>query len=72
MARGSGAVAKAKVYFHQLGNWKVAPNFFDPFWRAKLHFFKSKQELQTVLTRAGDTDGLMILNSGGPVEGQEL
>ncbi len=71
--RGTGvAVSKAKVYFHQLGNWKVAPNFFDPFWRAKLHYFKTKDELQTVLTRAADTDGLMILNGGGPVEGQDL
>jgi hypothetical protein len=69
--RGDGiAVSKAKVYFHQLGDWKVSPNFFDPFWRAKLHFFK-KQELNDVLTRAGDMNGVMMLNAGGPVEGED-
>ncbi|HEY0881634.1 MAG TPA: hypothetical protein VGD87_08895, partial [Archangium sp.] len=69
--RGEGiAVSKAKTYFHQMGNWKVSPNFFDPFWRAKLHFFK-KQELTQVLTTAGDMNGVMMLNAGGPVEGED-
>lgn len=59
------AVGKAKAYFHQLGaGWKLPPNGFDPFWRAKLHPFK-RDELRQVLTRAGDS------NAGvqGPVEG---
>ena len=69
--RGNGiAVAKAKVYFHQMGDWKMAPNFFDPFWRAKLHFFK-KSEFQNVLTLAGDGTGVALLSSGAPVEGVE-
>lgn len=71
VARDEGvAVAKAKVYFHQLGNWDVAPNFFDPFWRAKLHFFK-RDELRRVLEVSGDKDGVALLNAGAPVEGEE-
>jgi len=64
------AVSKAKVYFHQQGNWKVAPNFFDPFWRSKLHFF-SKQELQKVVGMAGDSNGAQFLGSGAPAEGED-
>lgn len=68
--RGEGvALAKAKVYFHQLGNWKIPPNFFDPFWRSKLHFFKA-DELQTALGLAGDTKGIQLHSAGrAPVEG---
>lgn len=69
--RGNGvAVSKAKVYFHQQGNWKIAPNFFDPFWRSKLHFF-SKSELQRAVTLAGDTNGITYTASGAPAEGEE-
>jgi hypothetical protein len=69
--RGEGyAVAKAKVYFHQQGNWKVAPNFFDPFWRAKLHFF-SKDELQKALGLVGDQAGKSYSEMGAPVEGED-
>jgi hypothetical protein len=69
--RGSGvAVSKAKVYFHQMGNWKVAPNFFDPFWRAKLHFFK-RDEFQKVIALSGDVHGALLVGAGAPVEGEE-
>jgi hypothetical protein len=61
------AVAKAKAYFHQLGaGWKLPPNGFDPFWRAKLHPFK-RDELKQVLTKAGDSNASVQ----GPVEGSE-
>lgn len=30
------AVARALVYYHRPGNWKEPPNFFNPFWRARL------------------------------------
>jgi hypothetical protein len=70
-ARGNGfALAKAKVYFHQLGDWSVSPNFFDPFWRPKLHFFK-RDEFKTVLERSGDVNGLLFFNQSAPVEGEE-
>jgi hypothetical protein len=55
-ARRNGvAVSKAKAYFHQPANWKAPPNFFDPFWRAKLHPFK-RQELQNVLSSMNKAD----------------
>lgn len=63
------AVSKAKVYFHQQGNWKVAPNFFDPFWRPKLHFF-DKSELTQALTLVGDTKGIQYNALSAPVEGE--
>lgn len=72
LARNNGmgyAVSKAKVYFHQLGNWQSPPNLFDAFWRAKLHFF-SKTELQSVLDVSGDPNGSKLLNAGAPVEGE--
>ncbi len=69
VARGEGlAVAKAKVYFHQLGHWESPPNFFDPFWRAKLHFF-SRDEMGQLLDRVGDSAGRQLINAGAPVEG---
>lgn len=61
------AVGKAKAYFHQLGgDWKLPPNGFDPFWRAKLHPFK-RDEIRQVLNMAGDSNA----NVQGPVEGVE-
>lgn len=71
VARGNGvAVSKAKVYFHQMGDWKIAPNFFDPFWRAKLHFFK-RDEFQKVIAVSGDANGSMLVGAGAPVEGED-
>ncbi len=61
------AVAKAKAYFHQMEHWEQPPNSFDPFWHAKLHYF-GRQELQTALNRAGDTDGARVAATA-PVEG---
>jgi hypothetical protein len=67
-ARAPGyAVSKAKAYFHQLDDWQVAPNMFDPFWRAKLHPFNDHDELMTIVDAAGDTAGTEIV---GPVEGK--
>ncbi len=68
LARGEGhAVAKAKVYFHQLGDWTVPPNFFDPFWRAKLDTFQSRAELDAVLALEGDASSITMF---APYEGQ--
>jgi hypothetical protein len=68
-ARGTGhAVAKAKVYYHQLGDWKAPPNFFDPFWRPKLHYF-SKADMRTTAALAGDANGAAMLLMGAPAEG---
>lgn len=67
---GTGvAVAKAKTYFHQMGQWKQPPNMFDPFWHAKLHPFK-RSELATVLNAVGDTEGAR-LSQNAAVEGRD-
>jgi hypothetical protein len=65
------AVAKGKTYFHQLGSngWQVAPNMFDPFWRAKLNPFLRK-ELAETLNKIGDSKGQEVINqSQTSVEG---
>lgn len=68
--RGTGrAVAKAKVYYHELGKWQNQPNLFDPFWRAKLHPFK-REEFKKILEDAEDTEGATIAGNG-PVEGDQ-
>jgi len=33
---GAKAVSKSLTYYHHPGNWKEPPNFWNPFWRAKL------------------------------------
>lgn len=64
------AIAKAKSYYHQLGaSWALQPNMFDPFWRAKLHFFK-RQQAMMLLTIVGDVQGVDAVNGGAPVEGE--
>jgi hypothetical protein len=66
VARGEGhAVSKSMVYFHQLSDWSVPPNFFDPFWRAKLHFF-TRAELEAVLAVTGDG----MIGAVGPYDGE--
>lgn len=58
------AIAKGKVYFHQLGDWTVPPNLFDPFWRAKLHPFTDRADMNKAAGSGGD-------NFEGPVEGKQ-
>lgn len=36
-APGYNAISVARVYYHRPGDWKEHPNFFNPFWGAKLH-----------------------------------
>ncbi|HUB06952.1 MAG TPA: hypothetical protein VMB50_08125 [Myxococcales bacterium] len=31
------AIAQGLTYYHRPGNWEEPPNFYNPFWRAKLH-----------------------------------
>jgi hypothetical protein len=33
---GLNAMAMARTYYHRPGEWKEQPNFFNPFWGAKL------------------------------------
>lgn len=46
------SLSKAVVYYHHPGNWREPPNFWNPFWRAKLHPF-SKQELFQIESLSG-------------------
>ena len=63
------AIAKAKAYYHQLGaSWALQPNLFDPFWRAKLHFFKRDQAL-ILSSMLGDVQSADAISGGAPVEG---
>src|SRR5262249_55661885 len=34
--RGLHAFARAQTYYHRPGVWAEHPNFFNPFWRARL------------------------------------
>ncbi len=64
VSEGEGfGVAKAKTYFHQLGDWTAPPNLFDPFWRAKLHPFE-RDELADVLNEVGDSKGSQVISGG--------
>jgi hypothetical protein len=64
------AISKAKTYFHQPGDWTSPPNFFDPFWRAKLHPFSSREEAKNTASTAGDNAGADNA-AKVPVEGAE-
>jgi hypothetical protein len=37
LAPGFNAIAIGRAYYHRPGEWKEQPNFFNPFWGAKLH-----------------------------------
>lgn len=52
------AFSKAMVYYHRIGDWADHPNFFNPYWRAKLHPMKPS-ELPLALG-AVDTDALQV------------
>ncbi len=56
--RTGAAMSRALVYFHAPGSWPRPPNFFDPFWGAKLHTF-DRAGMVKVLTVAAATDDKM-------------
>ncbi|MHB8416702.1 MAG: TadE/TadG family type IV pilus assembly protein [Myxococcales bacterium] len=39
------ALSQGLAYYHRPGDWKEPPNFYNPFWRAKLHPLMSKGDL---------------------------
>jgi hypothetical protein len=65
-AADGAAVSKALVYFHRLGAWRDPPNFFEPYWRVKLHPF-SQKEIALVLAAAGNTDAAELVVAPTPV-----
>jgi hypothetical protein len=50
------AVGKAMAYYHRPGAWKEGPNFWFPYWRAKLHPL-SEEEARTLASAAGSEAG---------------
>jgi len=36
LGKGLNAMSRAMAYYHRPDNWQEQPNFFNPFWRAKL------------------------------------
>ena len=40
------AIAKAMAYYHRPGAWKEGPNFWFPYWRAKLHPLTEREARQ--------------------------
>jgi hypothetical protein len=63
-AEEGASLSKALVYFHRIGSWKDPPNFFEPYWRVKLHPF-TQTEAVKVLTVAGQTDAAQLANAPG-------
>ena len=62
---GNGvAMSKAMVYYHLPrwpDGWKEHPNFFNPYWKAKLQPFRGSIEAAKVLVAAGTTKYLPAL-----------
>ncbi len=58
----AAAVSKALVYYHQPppGDWEEHPNFFNPYWRAKLHPFDGFNEYFTTTLVSLRPDGALI------------
>ncbi|MBK7861624.1 MAG: hypothetical protein IPJ65_24010 [Archangiaceae bacterium] len=63
---GGTAVSRALVYFHRPDDWRMPPNLFDPYWKAKLHPF-DRTKMGMVLTAGGSGSALPMLL--GPIEG---
>ncbi|MDR0965936.1 MAG: hypothetical protein LBM75_05470, partial [Myxococcales bacterium] len=43
------SLSKALVYYHHPGYWKEPPNFWNPYWRAKLHPWEKTEFGEVVL-----------------------
>ena len=61
------AMSKALVYYHLPTDWKEHPNFFNPFWRAKLQPFRGSTEAITVLGAGGAGKYIPALIAGVPL-----
>jgi hypothetical protein len=45
---GMNALSVSRVYYHRPGDWREHPNFFNPFWGAKLHPVAHHQVLDMI------------------------
>jgi hypothetical protein len=62
--KNGAAVSKALTYYHRPRDWQEHPNFFNPYWHAKLHPF-SQSEAAEVLLGSGRTDEAAIVGAIG-------
>ncbi|NOZ87087.1 MAG: hypothetical protein GXP49_12635 [Deltaproteobacteria bacterium] len=53
--KGLTSLSRAMAYYHRPGDWQEQPNFFNPFWRAKLAPLATDKELAGLL---GSVPGL--------------
>ena len=53
----AAAISKAMVYYHRPGEWRETPNFWNPFWRAKLHPFNTTDAAMAGGIAAGGIGG---------------
>jgi len=61
------AMSKAMVYYHLPTDWKEHPNFFNPFWRAKLQPYRDSAEAIKVLSFGGASKYIPALIAGAPL-----
>ena len=65
------AMSKALVYYHlpsRNEGWKEHPNFFNPYWKAKLQPFRGSGEVEWVLAASGmPFDFLSAVALGAPL-----
>ncbi len=54
------AVSKALTYYHRPGHWQEQPNFFNPYWRAKLHPFEGRLEYGSAVTALWRPDMALV------------
>ena len=63
------AIGKAMAYYHRPGAWKEGPNFWFPYWRAKLHPLDEREAEQLARPagrHAGKAAAAVARAIGGP------
>jgi hypothetical protein len=66
------AMSRALVYFHAPAKWGRPPNFFDPFWHAKLHPFdydSMNDVLKKVQDIGNEADAVVVVDGQYPANG---
>jgi hypothetical protein len=57
------AVSKAMVYYHRIGDWQEPPNFWNPYWHAKLDAMTLSEA--TIAVGAVDTNLTLLIDALG-------
>ncbi len=65
------AIAQGLTYYHRPGDWQEPPNFYNPFWRAKLHPIEMNNGGNTVESKA-DYAAVAIAAGYDPKDAAEL